>query len=119
MADPVRAERQREQWRFYNEKRAREKGVAKWCSRSKWSRSVTLVDPAPFLGWIDDYLARFPSESLPFLAERAGSHSRTVRNLRDGSIVRIGVDVVDRFLTAADEPWVLDELYPLEDCVAA
>jgi hypothetical protein len=80
---------------------------------------MELVDPQPFIGWIDDYLSRCPSETIQFLAERAGSDGRTIRDLRNGVTQRIGVDVVDRYLTAADEPWLLDELYPLGDCVAA
>lgn len=79
---------------------------------------MDLVDTSPFLEWLDDYLRR-TLDSEARLAERAGSTARTVRTWRNGESSRIGLDVVDRFLVAADEPWLLDDLYPLEDSIAA
>jgi hypothetical protein len=78
------------------------------------------VDPAPFLGWLDGWLERNPTDTVDMIARRAGSASRTLLSMKAGTVGKITLEVVDRYLLAANEsPHVLDELYPLEDCVAS
>jgi hypothetical protein len=124
MADPVRAAAYREDHRFREERYRREKGVPerKWsakCKRTLRDRDARRrVDPVPFLGWLDGWLAS-NQVSEEILAERAGSATRSLFAIRSGEVTAINLDFVDRYLLAANEsPCVLDELYPIDACVA-
>lgn len=126
MDDPSRHVAWKEYNRFRQEKYRRERGAATrnwspetlvkrnggWASR----HAERVVDPAPFLSWLDDWFKHHPTTTREQLCRRAGSAPRTIFTMRAGDSERIHLSVVDRFLLAAGEsPHVLSELYPLGD----
>ena len=121
--DPVRLADRRERQRIYDTTKRRAQGIPARNWRDVTKRGghdkaeVAMVDSGPLLGWLDDWLVRHPNATLRRLTREAGSSVKRVQKWRGGEGVNIAT--VDRFLVAADEPWLLDELYPLEDSVAA
>lgn len=113
----------REAARFNWDRKARAEGKPIRTKRSNVrvlgpQRGAGFVDVAPFLEWLDGWLARNPDVSEALLAEWAGSAGRSVRSWRNGVFNRMRFAVVDGFLVAAGEEYRLHELYPLEEVAA-
>jgi hypothetical protein len=127
MADPVRAELAREQARFASEADRRRKGV----KPRQWKTTAhrkpgdpqspghgEVLPVAPFLEWVEAWLARHPDVTESQLFDWAGSNPRRLFEIRRGRAKSVSLSLVSRVLDAAGEPpHVLHALYPLHPIV--
>lgn len=119
--DPLGHSRRNETNRIWQEGKRRSLGVKprNWSAetlekrRRRSSMEMYEVDPAPFLEWLESWQTMHPG-GFSGLAACAGSAPRSASSWRAGSVHKIRLDVIDRYLIAAGEvPAVLDELYPM------
>lgn len=76
-------------------------------------RPLSRVDTEPIRSWL---LNRF-GEDVAKISQHAEFEERTVRAIIKHERATIRIDSVDRLLTNLGEPHVLEELYPLDECV--
>lgn len=94
---------QREGWRIrYG------RGGALWKKyRHEAEGRLPLVDPQPFLVWLDSLNGSTPTE-----AEMGAALTRAIRRLRQGEHKRVGLDIVDQMGVLVGQPHLVHALYP-------
>lgn len=107
--DPDRWARKREYWRIYQEARRREKGIPPRNWRDSGLPGYGGRLPVePFVEWL--------AQQKNWVALCTSEHEeRALRRVFMEGQPWVSLDVVDRTLLAAGVPWMLDELYPLDD----
>jgi len=70
------------------------------------------VKSAPFRLWL---LEEYPDATIIDISQEIGLNERTVRAVLKAERPTIGIEMVDRALTNVGSPYILDELYPLEE----
>lgn len=118
----------REYQRIWTEGRRRENGVTpldnnRWRNRKtprpgSTSNAQAAKDPiqgydaAPFAAWLTDRQERYSDRRE--MAAHLGIDRSLLDKLVNGKVGSVSIDTIDRALTSAGEPWLLEEWYPLE-----
>lgn len=113
-AHPVMGAHRREYERIYKEMQRRAAGIAPRPLGSRAVRApdieaIPRLDGAPFAGWLEGQLKRY--ESLDHMAVALGVDESGLRKIMSGGR-GVLLDTVDRCLTRAGEPFLLEQLYP-------
>jgi hypothetical protein len=118
---PIQRARRNASSRVYHRRQRRKAGAHEVGARVLANRRKGTVDRLPFARWLDEQARRIGTGEL---ARLTGLHPRQIFTIRNGyakakgkfyAVDWVTFDLVDYALTNWGDPWVMDQLYPLED----